>query len=194
MKQDGVASRVRKAALRETMLVRRDGLDPAFRAEASARMAVHAQPLFAALPAGAVIAGFFPMRSEIDPRPLMQALAGRGFGLALPCVTASGLIFRFWAFGDPLAKRRFGLSEPLETAASVAPDGFIVPLTAFDRRGHRIGYGAGHYDRALAQHPSALKIGIGFAAQEVDHVPDEPHDHPLDAVVTEEGMVRICAT
>ena len=78
MKQDGVSSRVEKAGLRETMLARRDGLDPAFRAEASARMAIHAQPLLAQLPAGAVIAGFFPMRSEIDPRPLMQALAGRG--------------------------------------------------------------------------------------------------------------------
>ena len=190
MKQDGVSSRVEKASLRETMLARRDGLDPAFRAEASAQMAIHAQPLLAQLPAGAVIAGFFPMRSEIDPRPLMQALAGRGFRLALPCVTSGGLVFRVWAFGDPLAKRRFGLSEPLETADAVSPDGFIVPLAAFDRRGHRIGYGAGHYDRALAQHPSALKIGIGFAAQAIAVVPDEPHDQPLDAVVTEEGVVR----
>lgn len=193
MKQDAEALRHVKADLRASALARRDGLDPAFRAAASAQAAALALPLFRGVPAAAVVAGFFPMRSEVDPRPLMQALAALGFKLALPCVTPDGLAFRLWALGDPLAKRRFGLSEPLNTAPAVGPDAFIVPLAAFDRRGHRIGYGAGHYDRALAQAPDALKIGIGFAAQEVPAVPDEAHDQALDAVVTEQGVVRFSA-
>lgn len=135
------------------------------------------------------MAGFFPMRSEIDPRPLMQALTAHGYRLALPCVTQEGLVFRLWTLGDPLAKRRFGLSEPLNSAPAMMPDAFIVPLAAFDRRCHRIGYGAGYYDRALAQCPQALKIGIGFSAQEIPAVPDQPHDQALDAVVTEQGVV-----
>jgi 5-formyltetrahydrofolate cyclo-ligase len=190
MKQDADALRHVKADLRASALALRDGLDPAFRAVASAQAAALALPLFRTLSAGAVVSGFFPMRSEVDPRPLMQALAAKGFKLALPCVTPDGLAFRLWALGDPLAKRRFGLSEPLNTAPAVRPDAFIVPLAAFDRRCHRIGYGAGHYDRALAQCPQALKIGIGFAAQEIPAVPNEPHDQVLDAVVTEEGVVR----
>ena len=195
MKQDGMKQGAAgytppKGALREATLAIRDGLDPAFRAEASQTMAGLAEPLFAPVPQGGVVAGFFPMRSEVDPRPLMQGLAAKGLKLALPCVTPDGLVFRLWALGDPLAKRRFGLSEPLNTAPAVTPDAFIVPLAAFDRRCHRIGYGAGYYDRALAQCPQALKIGIGFAAQEIPAVPNEPHDQVLDAVVTEEGVVR----
>jgi 5-formyltetrahydrofolate cyclo-ligase len=190
MKPDAETLRHVKADLRASALARRDGLDPAFRAVASAQVAALALPLFRGLSAGTVVAGFFPMRSEIDPRPLMQALVGEGFSLALPCVSKEGLVFRHWTYGDPLAKRRFGLSEPLDRAALVTPCAFIVPLAAFDRRGHRIGYGAGHYDRALAQAPDVLKIGIGFAAQEVPAVPDETHDQALDAVVTEEGVVR----
>jgi 5-formyltetrahydrofolate cyclo-ligase len=190
MKQDAEALRHVKADLRASALALRDGLDPAFRTAASAQVVALALPLFQSLPVGAVVAGFFPMRSEIDPRPLMQALVGEGFSLSLPCVTKEGLVFRQWTYGDPLAKRRFGLSEPLDSAALVTPCAFIVPLAAFDRRGHRIGYGAGHYDRALGQAPDALKIGICFAAQEVPAVPDEAYDQALDAVVTEEGVVR----
>lgn len=190
MKREASAMRQNKAALRQETLARRDGLDPAFRAEASRRVAGNALKLFAGLPPGAVVAGFFPMRSEIDPRPLMQALAERGLRLALPCVTPLGLVFRLWDYDAPLERKGFGLSEPPESAPTVEPAAFIVPLAAFDRRGHRIGYGAGYYDRALALHPQAVKVGIGFAVQEIAAVPDEPHDHPLDAVVTEEGVVR----
>ena len=190
MKRDADALRHVKADLRSSALARRDACEPAFRADASVRVAALALPLFQGLAKGAVVAGFFPMRSEIDPRPLMQALVGHGFALALPCVTKDGLVFRHWVYGDPLAKRRFGLSEPLDSAPRVTPAAFIVPLAAFDRRGHRIGYGAGHYDRTLAAHPGALAVGLAFSIQEVPRVPDEPHDHPLNAVVTEEGVVR----
>ena len=183
-----------KAELRAEALARRDALSPAFRATASQGMADHARPLFAALGPGQTVAGFFPMRSEIDPRPLMQALVAQGVRLALPTVTQDGLVFRQWEYGAPLAKRRFGLSEPLPSAPALAPDAFIVPLAAFDRRGHRIGYGAGYYDRALAAHPAALRVGVAFAVQEIAAIPDAPHDQTLDAVATEEGLVRIRRT
>ena len=191
MKQDAPDLGQEKAQIREAALALRDGLDPAWRSEASLRMAGWALPVFADLPLGAVVAGFFPMRSEIDPRPLMQALVERGMALALPCVTKEGLVFRRWVYGDPLAKRRFGLSEPLESAAPVRPEAFIVPLAAFDRRGHRIGYGAGHYDRALAAHPDVPAIGVAFALQEIPAVPAEAHDQPLATIVTEEGVISV---
>jgi 5-formyltetrahydrofolate cyclo-ligase len=187
----GLAVASDKALIREAALARRDGLEPARRALASAQMAQWALPLFAPMPPHQAVAGFFPMRSEIDPRPLMQGLVGLGLSLALPCVTPRGLVFRQWAYGDPLAKRRFGLSEPLDQAALVKPAAFIVPLAAFDRRGHRIGYGAGYYDRALAAHPEALAVGVAFAVQEVPFIPYEPHDVRLQHIVTEEGVVPL---
>jgi 5-formyltetrahydrofolate cyclo-ligase len=178
-----------KAMLRRDVLARRDALDPGFRQTASDRIALHVVQVLSGAPP-AIVSGFLPIRSEIDPRPAMTALAARGHRLALPCVTPDGLVFRLWRPGDALRKAGFGLSEPEAAAPAVDPDVMLVPLAAFDRRGHRIGYGAGHYDRALArlsatQHPLAL--GLAFAAQEVEKVPDEPHDQPLDAIVTEDG-------
>ena len=178
-----------KATLRRNALARRDALDPGFRQMASDRIALHVVQVLSGAPP-AIVSGFLPIRSEIDPRPAMTALAARGHRLALPCVTRDGLVFRLWRPGDALRKAGFGLSEPEADAPAVDPEVMLVPLAAFDRRGHRIGYGAGHYDRALArlsatQHPLAL--GLAFAVQEVENVPDEPHDQPLDAIVTEDG-------
>ena len=86
----------------------------------------------------------------------------------------------------------FGLSEPFDTAEALDPIAMIVPLSAFDRRGHRIGYGAGFYDKAIAR-LSAFKrvftIGAGFSVQEIDRVPDEAHDIPLDLIITEREIV-----
>lgn len=178
-----------KAALRRLALARRDALDPVIRREASERTARHVLDVLAASPI-TVVSGFLPIRSEIDPRPAMTALAARGHRLALPCVTPDGLVFRLWRPDDPLRKAGFGLLEPEADAPAVDPVIMLVPLAAFDRRGHRIGYGAGHYDRAIGRLSASgtpLTIGLAFAAQEVDAVPDEPHDRPLDAVVTECG-------
>jgi 5-formyltetrahydrofolate cyclo-ligase len=178
-----------KAALRRLALARRDALYPALRQQASERVADHVLEVLAGTPP-AIVSGFLPIRSEIDPRPAMTALAALGHRLALPCVTPDGLVFRLWRPGDPLRKAGFGLSEPETDAPAADPAIMLVPLAAFDRRGHRIGYGAGHYDRAIARlsaSGSPLTIGLAFAAQEVDAVPDEAHDRPLDAVVTEHG-------
>lgn len=184
------AATVDKQQLRRDCLTRRDQLDPALRA-AAAEALVARMP---ALPAGAAIAGYWPIRSEIDPRPLMHHLAAVGHILALPAVATDGvtLQFRRYTPGMALEPASFGLSVPPEAAGLVDPDVLLVPLAGFDRTGHRLGYGAGHYDRALAQLISVrprFTIGLAFAAQAVDAVPAEPHDRPLDAILTEAGLI-----
>jgi 5-formyltetrahydrofolate cyclo-ligase len=120
----------------------------------------------------------------------MQALAGLGAKLALPAISARGqsLKFRAWHVGDRLMSGPLGILEPSPAAAEIIPDIVLVPLAAFDRAGHRIGYGAGHYDRTLAQlrkSRAVTAIGIAFAAQEVASVPALQHDVALDYVLTE---------
>ncbi len=143
-------------------------------------------------PAGAVVAGFWPMGHEIDIRPLMRALTSRGHRLCLPRTPKRGLPldFRAFAFGDVLAKGPVGTQQPPEDAPPLVPDWLIVPLLAFDRAGRRLGYGGGYYDRTLAALPGAGTLGVAFACQEMDVVPSGPHDAPLDAVATEAGVMR----
>jgi 5-formyltetrahydrofolate cyclo-ligase len=147
-----------------------------------------------ALLAGTIVSGFVPLKSEINPLPLLRKLAEAGARLALPVVAGKGkpLIMRAWAFGDPLASGVWGIREPPPEAPEVAPDILLVPLLAFDRRGHRIGYGAGYYDMTIAGLRAQKKItavGIAFAAQEVPAVPNTPRDERLDLVLTERGMI-----
>ena len=159
-----------KKHLRLEALGRRDALDPAWRIEASLAMASHAPAVD--LGHGPVVSGFLPIRSEADLRPLMAALADRGARLSLPT--------------------GFGTAGPGPEAAVLDPDIMLVPLAAFDRRGHRLGYGAGHYDRAIARlHDKGRNprlIGVAFDCQEVERVPDEPHDVMLSAILTENGL------
>ena len=181
-----------KPALRQAALARRDALPASARAQASAQIA--AQPFPLAVSADAVVSGFWPMRSEIDPLPLMRQLAARGAKLALPLVQGRGspLAFRAYAFGDPLRAGTWGILEPLSAAPFVAPDLLIVPLAAFDRGGHRIGYGAGYYDMTLRQlraQKSIVAIGLGFAVQEISAVPATAHDERLDLVLTERELI-----
>jgi 5-formyltetrahydrofolate cyclo-ligase len=160
--------------------------------EAAARTVAELAPL---LPPGAVVAGYWPMGDEIDPRPLLQALAAAGRRLALPVVTAPNqpLDFRAWAWGDELEPGRFGTTHPLAHAAPVEPDLLLVPLLAFDRQGFRLGYGGGFYDRTLdmlrrKRHVSAM--GIAFAAQQVPAIPHDGRDQRLDGVATEAGLLE----
>lgn len=185
----------RKERLRVEALARRDGLDKAFREEASARIAKRAlgwEGLAAITPIGA----YWPIRSEVDPRPLMEALVGRGQDVALSQILHPHLSFRLWQPGDVLIKGGFGVQEPGPDAPEVFPKALIVPLAAFDRRGGRIGYGKGHFDRAIAaledKHP-VLTVGLAYAVQEIDEVPLEPHDRLLDIIVTESDVIRTSA-
>lgn len=135
---------------------------------------------------GAVVAGSWPLAGEIDVRPLLLALAGRGHVVALPRIAGGGLSFHRWRPGDRLVPGRFGTLEPV--GAAVRPDLVLAPLLAFDRSGGRLGYGGGYYDRALAGLADALVIGCGFSVQECAAVPVEAHDRRLDAVATELGF------
>lgn len=143
------------------------------------------------LPMGAIVAGYRAAGSEMDPLPLLEALAARGVALALPCIAEPDqpLVFRVWAPGQPLAPGKLKILEPLESAPSVRPTVVLVPLVGFDRRGHRLGQGGGFYDRTLAG-LEALSVGLAYAVQEVDAVPVEPWDRRLDWVVTEREAVK----
>ncbi len=177
-----------KANLRAAALAARDALSAEQRTAAAQAIAARGLP-FAIAP-GAIVSGYSPIRSEIDPVPLMQALAAQGARLALPAVMARGksLAFRAWSVSDRLMLGPLGILEPSPAAAELIPDIVLVPLAAFDRAGHRIGYGAGHYDYTLA-HLRKVKpiaaIGVAFAVQEIEAVPALPHDVALDYVLTE---------
>jgi 5-formyltetrahydrofolate cyclo-ligase len=179
-----------KATLRAGALARRATLDDATRRHAAARLVATLDAL--AVPPGAIVSGFVPVRGEIDVMPLLAALAARGHPLALPVVVGpTELVFRRWRPGEALQAAGFGLRHPPPEAGMVDPDVLVVPLAAFDRRGHRIGYGRGYYDRALARLDAVghrRAIGVAFAVQEVPAVPDEPHDRRLDAILTEDGL------
>jgi len=186
-----------KAALRREALARRDALPRELRAAAAEAIAARPFPL--AIEPGAVVSGFMPMKSEINPIPLMRKLADAGATLALPVVAGKGkpLIMRAWSLGEPLASGVWGIREPGPDAREVFPDILLVPLLAFDRRGHRIGYGAGYYDMtiaALRARKSVVAVGIAFAAQEITQVPTTPRDARLDLVLTEREVIDLRAS
>ncbi|MEM9053893.1 MAG: 5-formyltetrahydrofolate cyclo-ligase [Pseudomonadota bacterium] len=144
---------------------------------------------------GPTVALYLPIGSEIDPRPLMDKLVNAGAKFALPCVLDDGsMIYRHYTRGDPLEKRAFGLLEPFHKVPEVQPTLILTPLLAFDRQGNRLGYGKGHYDRAIARLREQGRVficGLAFHGQEVDALPAEPHDIPLDWVMTERGSIPI---
>jgi 5-formyltetrahydrofolate cyclo-ligase len=181
-----------KATLRREALACRDALPADVRAAAA--QAVAERPLPVAVPPGATVSGFMPLKSEINPLPLMRKLSDAGAKLALPVVAGKGkpLIMRAFTFGETLASGVWGIREPKPDAPEVFPDILIVPLLAFDRIGHRIGYGAGYYDMtitALRARKPVMAVGIAFAAQEVAEVPHTPRDAPLDLVLTENETI-----
>jgi len=135
-----------------------------------------------------IIGGYWPMGSELDIRHLLSKLIEKGFRTALPCITSEGLVFRLWTPSTSLEIGLFQALEPPSTASLIIPNVLLVPLLAFDRQGHRLGYGQGHFDRFLHQH-KVLTIGIGFKEQEVDHIPRQVHDFALDYILTDEGAV-----
>lgn len=135
------------------------------------------------------VGGYWPIGSELDIRPLLHKLIEKGFMCALPCVTLTGLLFRAWEPPLSLVKGKFQIWEPPLTSSPITPDILLVPLLAFDKRGHRLGYGQGHYDRYL-QHHQVITIGVGFKDQEVDHLPSQPHDFPLNFILTETEIIK----
>ena len=178
-----------KRALRRDALALRRVVASGVRAAFSRRLAEEGSRL-ARLWRPQVVSAFHPLRDEPDTLELLKALAAEDFATALPVVVGRGsaLTFRLWRPGDPTRTGPMSIAEPLETAPAVDPDLLFVPLACFDRRGHRIGYGAGYYDRSLAR-LRAMKavhaVGVAYGVSEVAAVPDEAHDQRLDAILTE---------
>jgi len=172
-----------KQPLRQVMLAARQTLDPTLGARLAEHFLRDAPP-----PPGQSVAGFWPMGTEIDIRPLLHALHTRGHPILLPVTPPRGqpLAFRRWRPGDTLQPERFGTAHPI--GESGVPDLLLVPLLAWDGQGRRLGYGGGYYDRTLASLPGRRAIGCAYAAQRVAEVPAGPHDMQLDAVATEDGV------
>ncbi len=179
-----------KRILRQEALARRSGLTGESRVALSERLTREGLRL-ASLWKPDVVSAFHPIQDEPDTLPLLAALSGAGFATALPVVIGRGrpLIFRLWRPGDPTSAGALGIAEPQPRRPEVEPDLLFVPLACFDMRGHRIGFGAGHYDRTL-ERLRAIKpihaVGVAYGVCEVAAVPYEAHDQPLDVVLTEQ--------
>ncbi len=189
-----------KAALRKEAFARRRATYAAdLAANGAASRAAMDHFLAARLHTGAgVISGYRPIRTEIDPTPLMEALHAAGHRLCVPVIQGRGMALKFreWRPDAEMIEGEFGALVP--TAGDwLEPRLLIVPLVAFDAEGWRLGYGGGFYDRSLeglrAQDRTGcrtLAVGFAYSAQQVDTVPCDPTDQPLDAVVTEQGLIR----
>jgi len=180
-----------KAELRATALAKRDALSDEQRAAAAQALAKRGLPI--EITPGMVVSGYSPIRNEIDPAPLLRKLAEAGARLALPAVMARGksLAFRAWSPNDRLMLGPLGIPEPSPAAAELIPDIMLIPLAAFDPEGHRIGYGAGHYDftlEHLRKGKAITAVGVAFAVQQIKAVPALPHDVALDYVLTEKKV------
>jgi len=183
-----------KSIIRRDAVIRRDALPAEQRARAAETIAARPFPLV--IGPGTIVSGFSPLKSEINPIPLMRKLADVGAQLALPVVAGRGkpLIMRAWSFGEPLASGVWGIREPKPDAPEVAPDILLVPLLAFDRSGQRIGYGAGYYDMTIAglrARKPVVAVGIAYAAQQIDAVPVTSRDARLDLVLTERETIDL---
>jgi 5-formyltetrahydrofolate cyclo-ligase len=188
-----------KTDLRRHSLARRDLVSHAEAHDAAAVIARRGLALVAELaPAGTsaapVVSVYWPIRSELNTRPLIDALAAAGYRIVLPVMhkVKHPLVFRDFTPGDDLVKGPFGLSEPAEDKPARDPDILFSPLAAFDRRGFRLGYGGGIYDATLAElrpRKQVTAIGVAYACQETGHVPTEPHDQRLDYLLTERELI-----
>jgi 5-formyltetrahydrofolate cyclo-ligase len=184
-----------KTLLRRDALARRGTIDSTARVAFTRRLADEGFRL-ARLWRPKIASVFYPVRDEPDTHLLLTTLADAGFATALPVVMGRGLplTFRLWRPAEPTRVGAMSILEPVEEAPVVEPDILFVPLACFDRRGHRIGYGAGYYDRTLSN-LRAMKqvhaIGVAYGICEVAAVPYESHDQTLDAIVTERETILI---
>ena len=188
------ASPPTKAELRASALAARGRLSSAERKEASRHAAERLRGFVAG---GKTVALFWPMRDEIDPRTLIEHVLAAGGHIAMPVVEKRRMFFRRFDSEACLEAGVFGTSHPHAGQPVVDPDTIVAPLAAFDRHGGRIGYGAGHYDKAIADLKARGKAcrlaGIAFAAQEVKLVPVEPHDIHLPLIATERELIEVGA-
>lgn len=179
-----------KAALRAAAHKRRAAFHPSLRSEAAAAATRH---FFDAVPVAKneVVAGYWPIRDEMDVKSVIAKLMDAGQPVCLPVVIGDEqpLELRMWQDGAPLYEAGYGTLAPADDAPRAEPDVILMPLLGFDKKGTRLGYGGGYYDRTLASLSKRPRlIGFAFTLQEVDHIPREAHDVPLDVIVTEAGV------
>ena len=169
-----VLARQRRASLRD--------------AHFAQRLAGHAALL--AIAPGAVVGGYHAHQDEADPALLLKALAEAGAHIAFPRVTAKGAVLDFHLVPEDeiLVPGRHGIHEPLAHWPKAVPSLLLVPLLAYDDQGYRLGYGGGYYDRTLAALTGARAVGIAYYGQGMERLPHDPHDYPLDAILTEQGL------
>ncbi len=182
-----------KTAARTTALAHRAAISPA-EADAFARRLARIGPELARAHGAKTVSAYASIGDEIATGPLLAALDDAGFVVGLPITGKIGtpLTFRRWTPDTKMVPGRMSIPEPPPEAETVEPDVLFVPLAAYDRRGHRIGYGAGFYDRTLAAlraKKQIVAIGVAFAAQELLFVPNDAHDEPLDMIVTEKDTI-----
>ncbi len=149
-----------------------------------------------ALPLGAIVAGYMALPDEADPSLLLENLAARGHEICFPRVRekAHPLDFHVRIGGEEMVRGAFNIPEPRPHWPRATPDVLLVPLLAFDTRGNRLGYGGGYYDRTLAhlrREKAITAIGVAFAGQRMEKVPANAGDQPLDAILSEQGLLHI---
>lgn len=180
-----------RAALRREKLAARMALDAITHLALSSRIEAHLAALLMPFPPQ-VLAFCAPVRSEFDARPLASLLIERGWRAAMPIVDTpdAPMSFRPWTPSSAMTIDRHGIPIPAESQ-TIRPAIVLLPLLAFDPRGFRLGYGGGYFDRTLATLvPRPVAIGVGFELAQVPDIRPQAHDIPLDAVVTETGIVR----
>ena len=183
-----------KSELRKQARIRRAALAAAY-PDFAQRLAAHADAL--PLQPGSIVGAYHALPEEADPALLLQEAGGAGPSHRLSAHRGKGAPLQFHRVpdGEMLRPGAHGIQEPAAHFPEVTPDLLLVPLMAFDARGHRLGYGGGFYDRTLfdLRRGAALAIpaiGIAHAGQEVASLPAEPHDIALDSILTEQGLRR----
>ncbi|MEM6382084.1 MAG: 5-formyltetrahydrofolate cyclo-ligase [Pseudomonadota bacterium] len=181
-----------KSLVRARALARRSELSPADRDASALGLVKHS----AWHVEGKVVGGYHAIGHEIDPLPLLDRFNAAGAILCLPVLLdQTTMVFRRWNPARPLVPVGFGTLGPDETQAQCIPQILLMPLVAFSASGNRIGYGKGHYDRAIAKFrqngADPVRVGIAYACQEVADIVNEPHDVPLDGILTPDGLI-IC--
>ncbi len=182
------------AAWRKTtrveLVARRMALTAAERDALSARITGHLETVFADIEPG-VVGFYWPTRGEYDPRRLVDWLLAREWRAALPVVVGKDkpLEYRIWTTETVMERGALGIMAPRE-GAPVLPDAVLAPLVGYDVARYRLGNGGGYFDRTLAELDPPLAIGVGFTVCRLDTIYPQPHDKPMDMIVTEDGILR----
>ena len=180
-----------KNSIRQILRQRKEAMNPEDRLEKSKRVCHHVMTL---IQDDETVMVYTSKEKEVNTTPLITTLFERGNPVIVPIIVKDDISLRLSYLRDfsVLVPSTFGVPEPIGNeilATGQNVDTIILPMLGFDRTGGRMGYGAGYYDRFLAKNQNVRKIGIAFACQEYDHLPADEYDIPMDAIITEEGIV-----